>query len=130
MKRSRKSKLPRIVLEKDTHIQNESEKQFKKLKENLEELTYMPLKYGSVQFQKNFRVLSDITLTGFIIALMKARGPTMTVQEIASEVFQIFSALRKVSGCKYKGDLIHTINGCLKTNPMFQKVFKKSKFTL
>jgi len=74
--------------------------------------------------------LSDITLTGFIIALMKARGPTMTVDQIAPEVAQIFSALRKVSGCKYKGDLIHTINGCLKTNSMFAKVLKKHKFTL
>ena len=54
---------------------------------------------------------------------MKSKSKPLLVLEMIPYVNSVIDSLRKVNGCKYKGELQNVIGGCLLSNrSLFEKV--------
>ena len=60
---------------------------------------------------------------------MKAKQQPLMVTYLVQKVKPVIESMRKSNGCKYRGDLLSVISGCLKSNKIFEKVYKSGKFT-
>jgi hypothetical protein len=68
------------------------------------------------------------TLTGFLINLLKNRGP-MNFDDIEDEVKKFYSQMRKPNGQFYQSNMKKSIMGALSANGLFYQIKIKPKVT-
>ena len=71
--------------------------------------------------------LFNNTLTGFLINLLKDRGP-LTFEVIFEEVKKNFNSLRKPNGKMYMSNKKKSVMGALTANGVFIPLKQKNKF--
>eukprot|EP01016_Furgasonia_blochmanni_P045223 TRINITY_DN6347_c0_g1_i2.p1 TRINITY_DN6347_c0_g1~~TRINITY_DN6347_c0_g1_i2.p1 ORF type:complete len:476 (+),score=70.58 TRINITY_DN6347_c0_g1_i2:149-1576(+) len=66
--------------------------------------------------------VAEITLTGYLIKLIRQNGGYNTEDSLAEGVKKIIDFLRRPDGSKYSGDVMRTVRGCLFSNNLFFRV--------